>query len=196
MKKISLIVSLLCLVFPQQVFSKQGQHVGEQKMLDVEIQFSKMSGTTVTNANGVYYNFWGYVFYENKVYPHQYWGTYPLYFFGQEVGVTVKVTNKGPKEKAKLRIKVESYVLNTDGSNGVELMKPKIIDVEVNKNETKIIDASFVADYVEGADSGLDRFVVKVLHINEGGGFGNTEPALIMVKEGIFCPPKYNQKLK
>jgi len=196
MKKISLIISLLCLIFTQQVFCKQGQHIGEQKMLDVDIQFSNMSGTTVTNANGVYYNFWGYVFHENKVYLPQYWGTYPLYFFGQEVGVKVKITNKGPREKLKVRIKVESYVLNTDGSNGVPLMAPKIIDVEVNKNETKIIDASFVADYVEGADSGLDRFIVKVLHINEGGGFGNPEPALIMVKEGIFCPPKYNQEVK
>ena len=48
---------------------------------------------------------------------------------------------------------------------------------------------SFKAEYNPGAESGLDRFLVKVLHMNEGGGPGNAEPALIMIKEGVFCPP-------
>ena len=170
-----------------------GQHKGEQNMLDVDIQFSNSSGRTITNAAGVYYNFWGYTFYENKVYTSEYWGVYPLYFFGDNVGVTVKVTNKGPRAKAKMRIKTEANVLLTNGANGVALTEPKITEVEVMKGETKTIDASFVAEYREGADSGLDRFVVKVLHINEGGGPGNSEPALIMKKEGVFCPPKYKK---
>ncbi|MEW6556507.1 MAG: hypothetical protein AB1349_04030 [Elusimicrobiota bacterium] len=170
-----------------------GQHLGEQNMLDVQIIFSNSYGTTITNAAGTYYNFFGYTFYENKVYPSQYWGSFPLYFFGTQVGVTVKVTNKGPRAKSKIRVKSESYALLTNGSSGVALTDPKSIDVAVNKGETKTIDASFVAEYREGADSGLDRFVVKVLHINEGGGPGNSEPALIMQKEGIFCPPKYKK---
>lgn len=190
--KIRMIVSLMVvpLVFTSGMFAQQGNHTGEQKMLVADIQFSGAAGTTVTNADGVDYCFWGYVAHEDKVYPPKYWGTFPLYFFGEKVGVTVTVTNKGPRAKSKIRIKTECYVLNTDGSSGVALTAPKVIDAEVARGETKVIDASFVVQYVAGAESGLDRFLIKVLHINEGGGPGNEEPGLIMVKEGIFCPPK------
>jgi hypothetical protein len=175
----------------------QGKHKGEERMLDVEITFSGAFGTTVTNSEGTYYNFlWGYTLYEEKVYPQQYWGEYPLYFFGLPVGVTVKITNKGPREKCKLSIKSEAFVLRTDGSSGAPLMVPKVVDVEVKRGETKVVDASFVCEYVDGADSGLDRFIVKVLHTNEGNGSegNNYEPALIMQKEGVFCPPKYKNR--
>lgn len=182
------------LILVPQSFSKQGKHIGEQDMLDVDIQFSNSFGKTVTNSDGIFYHVWGWIFHEDKVYPTQYWGEFPLYFFGTETGVTVTVTNKGPRAKAKVRIQTEAYVLHTDGSSGVALTDPQIIDVEVRRGETKTIDASFIAEYVPGAESGLDRFLVKVFHMNEGGGAGNPEPALIMVKEGIFCPPEYAEK--
>ena len=192
MRKFSILAVFLVLSFVS--VSWAGQHTGEQNMLDVDIQFSNSSGRTITNVSGVYYNFWGYTFYENKVYTSEYWGVYPLYFFLDKVGVTVKVTNKGPRAKSKVRVKTEANVILTNGASGVALTDPKIIDVEVIKGETKTIDASFVAEYREGADSGLDRFVVKVLHVNEGGGPGNEEPSLIMAKEGVFCPPEYQNK--
>ncbi len=195
-KKLALFVLAVSvsLIPVSQALSKQGKHIGEQKMLDVVIEFSNSFGKTVTNADGVFYHFSGYVSRENKVYPSQYWGEFPLYFFGTKTGITVTITNKGPQAKAKLRIKTESYVLNTDGSSGIALMEPKVIDLEIPRGETKTIDASFVVEYIPGADSGLDRFLVKVLHMNKGGGKGNMEPALIMSKEGIFCPPEYALK--
>lgn len=189
MRRFGLIIGFVMLA--GIAFAKSGLHKGERKMFDVEIKFFNSFGKTITNETGTYYNFWGYTFYEPKVYPEEYWGEFPLYFFGSEVGVIVKVKNNGPRKKAKIRIKVEAYVLKTDGSNGVSLMEPKTIDIIVNKGEEKEIDASFIAEYVEGAESGLDRFIVKVLHINEGGGKGNPEPSLIMQKEGVFCPPEY-----
>ena len=42
-------------------------------------------------------------------------------------------------------------------------------------------------------DSGPDRFIVKVLHVNEGGGMGNEEPGLMLSKEGLFCPPEFGK---
>ena len=42
-------------------------------------------------------------FHEDKVYPPQYWGDFPLYFFGSKVGASVTVTNNGPRAKEKLR---------------------------------------------------------------------------------------------
>lgn len=184
-------VILFSLVIVPQSFAKAGKHTGEQKMLDVDILFTDSYGRTITNADGIFYHYYGITAYENKVYPSKYWGEYPLYFFGTETGVTVKVTNNGPRAKAKVRITTEAYVLRTDGSNGAALAEPRVIDVEVARGETKTIDASFVGEATPGAESGLDRFIVKVSHANEGGGKGNLEPALIMAKEGVFCPPEY-----
>jgi hypothetical protein len=192
-KKFVILISviLFSLTFVSPSFAKQGKHTGEQNMLDVDIRFSDSSGETITDAYGISYQFYGRVIRENKVYPSKYWGEFPLYFFGSKTGVTVTVTNNGPRAKAKVRIQTEANALLTDGSNGVTLAEPRVIDVEVARGETKTIDASFVAQYVPGAESGLDRFTVKVSHMNEGGGKGNPEPALIMVKEGVFCPPEY-----
>jgi len=192
-KKIVFSVAVLFICFsvisvPKSI-AKGGNHYGERQMLDVDIQFSGSAGKTITNASGIFYHYGGRVIKENKVYPPEYWGEYALYFFGTKVPITVTVKNSGPRAKAKIRIKTEVYCLLANGSNGVALAAPGAIDVEVGKGETKTIDASFVCGYVPGAESGLDRFTVKVLHTNSGGGSGNSEPALIMSKEGVFCPP-------
>jgi hypothetical protein len=167
-----------------------GAHKGEKKQLDVDISFFGESGWTVTNADGTeYHRYSGSVKYEDKVYPSEYWGTFPLYFFGYQTGITVTVTNNGPRKVAKLRITTEAYQLRTDGSSGHALREPTSIDIELARGETRTIDASFVVNQTPESESGLDRFIVKVSHPNEGGGNGNTEPGLIMVQEGVFCPP-------
>jgi len=168
-----------------------GEHVGEVNQLEVSVSFSGESGQTVTDENGTFYHFWGYVFCENKVYPTEYWGVFPLYFFNDRVGATVTVTNKGPRKRAKLRVRTECYCLRTDGSNGAQLAAPQEVDIDLAPGETQTVDASLVAEYVPDAESGLDRLIIKILHPNEGGGPGNSDPALIMLKEAIFCPPEY-----
>ncbi len=162
-----------------------GQHMGERRQLDVDIVFSQEYGVTITDETGIHYHIGDWVFDEDKVYPSQYWGEFPLYYFGTEVGVAVTIRNNGPQKKAKLRIRTEAHVLLTDGTSGVALAAPQEFDVEVMRDESVTIDASFVAEYVAGAESGLDRFLVTVLHPNQGGG----DPAIIMQKEGVFCPP-------
>jgi len=159
--------------------------------LDVDIQFSGSVGETVTDASGITYKFYGIEVKDDQIYPSRYWGTVPLYFFGMNIPVKVIVTNKGPREKAKIRVASSAHCLNTDGSNGYRLKDTQITDVVVRKGETKEIDASFVCEYSPEADSGLDRFIVRVLHMNSGKAPGNQEAALIMTKEGIFCPPEY-----
>ncbi len=175
--------------------TKQGKHIGEQKMLDVQIEFLNSFGKTVTNAEGTFYYYYNWFLgKEDKVYPPQYWGEYPLYFFGLPTKVLVKVTNLGPRAKTKVMIKTESYVLRTDGTNGAMLKQPETIEVEIAKGETKIIDVTFTTMWTPEADSGLDRFIVKVLHINEADNKTNLEPSLILQKEGIYCPPRLQPK--
>lgn len=173
---------------------QSGPHVGEHSRLEVDIAFSRAFGETVTDEEGIHYYFEGTAAHEeDKVYPSEYWGTFPLYFFGTEVGVTVTLRNLGPRAKVKARVRTEAYVLLTDGSNGAMLAAPQEIDVEVTRDEAVTIDASFTAQYTPGMESGLDRFVVKVLHPNEAGEipetFSEDDPALITVAEGVFCPP-------
>lgn len=172
-----------------------GEHNGEVKQLEVNVGFGGEYGQTVTDAQGTTYNVWGMSFYEQKVYPPEYWGVFPLYFYDTDVGVTITVKNVGPRKIAKLRVRTECYVLQTDGSNGTQLGQPRESDIDVEAGETAAVDATFNVSYTPGADSGLDRLVVKILHPNEGGGPGNPDPALIMVKEGIFCPPEYQGEL-
>jgi hypothetical protein len=138
---------------------------------------------------GIFYNFWGITLSEPKIYPVKYWGTVPLYFFGQKVGATVTMTNSGPRDTEKLRVTTQALVLNTDGSSGVKLADDQVNEFTIKKGETKTMDVSFVPQFVAGADSGLDRVVILVQHINEGGGLGNSYPALIMAKEAVLCPP-------
>ena len=174
---------------------KAGKHLGETRQLEVEITFWGEFGQTVTDENGThYYRYSGGTSHEDKVYPPEYWGTFPLYYFGMSNGVTVTIRNNGPRRKAKLCIRTEAYVLRTDGSSGHALIAPREIEVEVARGETETIDASFIIFYTPQSESGMDLFFVKVSHANEGGGPGNSEPALIAVKQGVFCPPEDSEE--
>ena len=114
----ALMAVLVCAAGISSVSGKPPKHAGERKMLEVDIEFLRPSGWTVTSAQGVSYNYSGRVITENKVYPPQYWGRYPLYFEGNPAYIKVTVTNRGPRAKAKLQVKTEAYVLRTDGSSG------------------------------------------------------------------------------
>jgi len=178
-------------VDPESEAEEPGPHFGELKQLSVGIEFSGASGTTVTDETGITYAVGGWTSSEDKVYPSEYWGTYPLYFFGQEVGVTVTVTNLGPRRSFSLVVRTEAYCLRTDGSNGATLLEPTETDIVVARGETVRVDSSFVAGFVEGAESGLDRLIVKVLHPNVVDNPSGDEPALLLQKEAVFCPPEH-----
>ncbi len=168
-----------------------GKHLGERRQLEVEIEFWGESGQTVTDENGTsYIRDSGGVSHEDKVYPPEYWGVFPLYYFGRTIGITVTVRNNGPRAKANVLIRTEAYLLRTDGTSGYSLTAPREIEIEVARGETKTIDASFIVSSSPQSESGLDRFLVKVIHANQGGGSAGNEPGLIAVKEGVFCPPE------
>lgn len=169
---------------------KAGEHKGELKQLDVDIAFSGSHGITTTDARGTTYKFWGLNIFEPKVYTSKYWGDFPLYFFGLPVHSEVTVTNKGPRNSFKLRVTVQAYSLNLDGSNGVRLAPDVVREFNVGRGETQRLDTTFTPQFVPGADTGLDRVVILVQHVNEGGqGKGNPYPALLLAKEAIICPP-------
>lgn len=103
---------------------KGGQSRGELPVLDLSIGFSDSSGQTVTDENGTMFNFFGISRFEPKVYPPEYWGVFPLYFFGDAVGVTVDVINQSADIAADVRLSAECYCLKTTGENGAQLLAP------------------------------------------------------------------------
>jgi hypothetical protein len=146
---------------------KDGWHTGEEGMLDVNVEFSGSFGETITDSEGTAYHVWGCSIFEDKVYPPEYWGVFPLYFYDTLVGITVTLQNNSETDNADVRIKTECYTLRTDGSNGAELAAPTQTDTEILPGESVTLDGSFTAAYVEGADSGLDRFLVKVFRVEK-----------------------------
>jgi len=157
-------------------------------------------GETITDENGTTYCIEGWPpFGESKVYPPEYWGVFPLYFFDAPVGVQVSVENLDPRNVAKVRVRVEAYPLETDGTHGAPLCLPSETDIEVAAGATKFVDASIVPAFSEDSESGLDRMVVKILHPNKGQDDPTAvydDPALILMKEAIFCPPILSQPVR
>lgn len=191
-KKYSFILSFFLIVLlltnAPLIFSKpsnqgMGKHIGENKMLETDIYFFSPRGTCRTDNTGITYIIDGNELHLDIVYPSKYWGTFPLYLPGNEVPVKFTVTNKGPRAKAKLSAKMEAYVLNTDGSNGPLLAPPQVIDFEVLKNNTEIVDASFILP-MQGKN--LNRVIIKLYHHQNT----KNDASLIMIKEAVFCPPE------
>ncbi len=185
-----------------------------QADVGVDIAFSLDLGDTVTDADGTHFYYFGIEEHDySRVYVPEYWGTFPLYFFGSNVGVTVTVTNN-ESENLKLQVTNEAYVLNTDGTNGPELTDPRMVEVDLAPGESSAIDASFIMAFQPEFERGLNRFLVKVAQVQsstaKGNGYGHhkhrgkghykdrgkghhkhhgeSEPVTILVKEGIFCP--------
>lgn len=158
----------------------------KKEKVGIEVEFFNERGTTVTNENGIYYSFSGITIHENKVYPEAYWGTYPLYFFGQEAGIRIKCDTLIGNNK-KYIVRIAAYILKTDGSNGAVLLAPVDQKVVLKKNQTLEIDGSFTAIFdPSNHESGLDRLEVSVFQTNSQGKIGK----LIAKKEAVFCPPE------
>lgn len=142
--------------------SKDGWHTGERQNLDIDIAFHGAYGETVTDGEGTTYSYYGQSHHEAKVYPPEYWGVFPLYFFGTPVGITVSIENKSAVNTAHLSVGTECYVLKADASNGGTLLSPGSFYMDVEPGQTKTFDASFNAEYSDDLESGLDRFLVKI----------------------------------
>src|SRR5262245_5683332 len=75
--------------------------LGSTLGIQTEVTFLNPSGHTSTNASGIHYNLWDwYMLNETLFYSPKTWGQlYPLYFLGQTVNFTVRLTNVAPGKK-------------------------------------------------------------------------------------------------
>lgn len=167
---------------------------------NVEVNFSLDQGETIADAQGTHFHFFGVEVDDfDLIYPPEYWGSFPLYFFGTSVGATVIITASDPvncnanpdnnRDKhnpqlkpLKLWISNEIYLLNTDGTSGPELTAPRSVEMELLPGESKAFDASFFKMFQEGLVWGLNRMEVKIYKLKSNGKVGK----ILLVKEFIF----------
>jgi hypothetical protein len=188
MYKSFIIAGAVWLAFPLVSFA-QGQHLGEADKIQATVTFLSPAGQTTTNASGITYNWgWGSDF-ETKIYPSNYWGTYPLYFVGTTMKFSVTLTNTAAKgsKKFKIRIKADNNVLETNGSAGPMLApSQEWIVASLAPGETATLPGSIFIAPDPNLPSGLDLTTISIFHLNEG---DNTNAGLIKKEIAVWCPP-------
>jgi hypothetical protein len=162
----------------------KGAHYGEEKMIDATIEFFAPIGTCVADDTGLHITIQGNIFFLDTVYDAQYWGEYPVYFPNTTVPVGVWITNNGPRSVAKHDLVTEAFLMNTDGSNGEALIEPVVQTIEVERDETVVIDATFLLPEVS---KGLNRFTVSLYHHYNP---DSNEASKVLSCDAIFCPPE------
>lgn len=181
MKSGVLAIAFLLLAAPvAQANHKKPKNSGK---VSISINIQGARGHSLTDGDGIDYVVGGKVIgHEDKVYPVKYWGVFPLFYFGDKVGAHVGISNTSRRSQ-KFLVHTEQFSLLVNGHNGGALAPAKWFDLTIPRGKTQAVDASFVGVQGPGVVSGLDRFVVTV----EQGG------KVIAVREGIFCPPEWEE---
>ncbi len=160
------------------ISKKVREAIRRWRSLDLSMELLGSEGITIADENGLTFIIDGITLpLVPIIYDAQYWGKYPLYRSGSMMVVRVTIKNKGKgPELLDLMIKCTAFDLNTDGSNGDEIMTPQTKNISVANGETVTTDMIFPSpDKAEN----LNRLIVSIY----------TEGTLLMTKEGIFCPP-------
>lgn len=183
----SVLLPLLSFVpAPGSLFAA-GMHAGEADKISAEVSFLNPAGRTTAGSQGITYNAGGWSMTEAKFYPPDFFGTYPLYFFGTTMNFNVVLANRTTQGKKSFKVRVEalSHVLETSGAPGQPLAAPQEWVVEsLGPGETKTLQGS-VALFDPSVPSGLDITRIRVSHLNEGA----EGAALIKEVKAVWCPP-------
>lgn len=169
--------------------SAAGLHVGEASKIEARVEFLAPSGETYTGKTGITYTSGGWSYHEDKVYVPSLWGSFPLYFVGQNMRFKVTLTNHTQKgnKTFKVRVQARNHVLETDGSEGMELAPQKTwIVSDLGPGQSKSQEFSIYIAPDPNLPSGLDVTRIRILHLNEG---ANEDAGLIKEATAVWCPP-------
>src|SRR3989338_1623838 len=160
MRLLRFLVLFLASIVISSSISADGLHsgLGQAGGLQVSVNFLNPSGHTYADASGIHYNLWDYyLINENLYYKSSTWGQlYPLYFLGQTVDFTVKVTNVAPgKRSYRLRVIGLANELRPPFTIGHALTGPQEWIVLLGPGETKTL-MGHIALTDPNTSSGLD----------------------------------------
>lgn len=186
----STFLGLFLAAFPSACLAA-GAHGGEADRLEIRVQFLNPSGQTTTDGSGITYGVpqWGWRYFEPKVYPVPYWGTFPLYFVGQTMSFNVILANttRQGNKRFKVRVQALNHVLETDGAEGLEIAPPQewVVD-SLAPGESRTLRGSIYIAPNPNLPSGLDLTRVRVFHVNSA---TNENAGLIREDVAVWCPP-------
>lgn len=190
--------------------------------LEFDISYLNAWGHTIANGQGL--NFyhdtlsdqWGIspplMSFEPTVLPSQYWGSYPLYYGGQTMYYTIKITNTGHRKFKNITVvAIQEYLSPTGQVNtriGTDAVRDWFIP-KLDRNESKTLFGSISIPTI--GESGLDQTHVQVFRSARHNdderqddnerfdarrhSHGRDSPALRYrliyenIQAGIWCPP-------
>lgn len=184
-------VAVLCGGLSASYARAAGEHLGEADNIQAQVTFLGNAGLTTTDAAGTTYRVaaWNWSTFEPKIYPSNYWGTFPLYFIGTTMSFNVTLTNTATQgnKSFKVRVRASNNVLETSGLLGMQIAAPQewVVD-SLRPGETRVLPGSIFIAYDPNLPSGLDITKVQIFHLNEG---SNQDAALIKEALAVWCPP-------
>jgi|CXWL01.1.fsa_nt_gi hypothetical protein len=190
--------------------------------LDFDITYLNAWGRTVSDGTGLTFYHdarsaeWGIEpplrSMDPTVLPPQYWGTYPLYYSGQTMYYTIKITNNGHRKFKNLTVVAIQEYLSPTGQVNTRIGPDAVRDwfiPKLNGRESKTLFGSIAIPDV--GESGLDQTHIQVFrshrHNDEerqdhnerfdacshrhGHESHSLRSRLIYenIQEGIWCPP-------
>ena len=205
---------------------KQSKDLGQGLKMEFSVAYLDPWGHTVADAGGIHYYHdrlsldWGInpplVNHESKILPSQYWGSYPLYYTGQTMHYTIRLTNAGNRKLKRLTVVAIQEFLNTAGQIGVRIGSDAVRDwfiAKLEKGESVTLEGSIAIPSTD-IESGLDQTHIQVFkskkgeregadesvdegerqearHHNHGHENAKKTDRLIFedIQAGIWCPP-------
>ncbi|MDP3962896.1 MAG: hypothetical protein Q8Q39_00140 [bacterium] len=177
---------------PARLDSKTGNHAGEEINLRYAVEYLDPLGVTIADADGITYAPFSYApSYESKVYPTQYFGSYPLYFSGMTLHFRVHITNTDRRMFRNLQLLAWQEWLHESGGSGEAFAEPNLNEWFVDAlqpGQTIVLEGTSAIPF---GPSGLDQTHLQIIHrngddslqINGGGEIIVDDP-----QAGIWCP--------
>jgi hypothetical protein len=161
------------------------------------VVFLAPDGFSTTDVSGITYNYGGASTFEPKVYPEQFWGTFPLYLPGTTMRFTVFLTNDTAQGKRPYNVKVQaiSNVLNetiNGGGLGTEIGTSETWEVtDLLPGQTRTVTGSVVIPGDGSLPSGLDVTRIIISHLNNANDpdEDDTVAGFVDLEYCAWCPP-------
>jgi hypothetical protein len=187
-------VLFVSLVLP---VSAAGAHAGEAPKITATLDFLAAQGWSTTDSSGITYYFGGTSTFEQKVYPAEYWGTFPGYYYGTTMHYHINLNSNMPQGKKPYKIKVQaiSNVLNetvNGGGLGAEIGTSETWEViDLLSGQAQTLTGTVVIPNDGSLPSGLNVTRIIISHLNNANDPDEDDSVagLVDVTYNCWCPP-------
>jgi hypothetical protein len=176
----------------------QGKHIGDGEPLSWKIEYLDAWGRTFVDAAGGHFFHdrccGGFQTYDPSwIYPQQYYGQYPMYYFGTTMRYRITLTNNSNRTYNNLRVVAIQEYLTNDNTWGEWLTPDAAKDwylPHLGGGESVTFEGTLYLGVGSDTHGGLDQTHLQVQHWNPGGGIPGAGSVIIDdAQANIFCPP-------